>query len=173
MIFAAVVVISFAATTMDTGVRLQRYIITELGVQYGVKAAQNRWIATLIAVGTCAALALGIDRGAGGMRLWALFGTTNQLTAGLSLLIVTLFLLRLGRPIWVTVVPMVFLFFMTTWAMVDNILRYWTDSEPLLITVGASIFVLEIWLIFEAVLAFRRTLAARDSTSAEETLKSA
>ena len=173
VIFAAVVVISFAATTMDTGVRLQRYIITELGVQYQVKAAQNRWIATLIAVGTCAALALGIDRGAGGMRLWALFGTTNQLTAGLSLLIVTIFLLRLGRPIWVTVVPMVFLFFMTTWAMVDNILRYWTDSEPLLLTVGAAIFVLEIWLIFEAVVAFRRTLAARDSTSVEETLKSA
>jgi carbon starvation protein len=30
-IFAAVVVISFAATTMDTGVRLQRYIIQEIG----------------------------------------------------------------------------------------------------------------------------------------------
>ena len=173
VIFAAVVVISFAATTMDTGVRLQRYIITELGVQYQIKAAQNRWLATLIAVGTCAALALGIDRGAGGMRLWALFGTTNQLTAALSLLIVTIFLLRLGRPIWVTLVPMVFLFFMTTWAMVDNILRYWTDSEPLLLTVGASIFVLEIWLIFEAVVAFRRALAARHSTPAEETLKSA
>ena len=168
VIFAAVVLISFAATTMDTGVRLQRYIITELGVQYRVKFAQNRWIATFVAVASCAALALGIDRGAGGMRLWALFGTTNQLTAGLSLLIVTLFLLRLRRPIWVTVVPMIFILFMTTWAMVGNLMRYWTDSEPLLITVGAAIFVLEIWLIFEAVLAFRRAMEERHQTAAKQ-----
>jgi carbon starvation protein len=39
-IFAAVVVITFAATTMDTGVRLQRYIISELGAEYRVRAMQ-------------------------------------------------------------------------------------------------------------------------------------
>ena len=52
--FAAVVVISFAATTMDTGVRLQRYIISELGAEYSIKFAQNRWIATTLAVSSCA-----------------------------------------------------------------------------------------------------------------------
>lgn len=161
VIFAAVVVISFAATTMDTGVRLQRYIITELGTEYKIEAAKNRWIATLIAVVSCALLALGIDRGAGGMRLWALFGTTNQLTAGLSLLIVTLFLLKLGRNVWVTLVPMAFLLFMTTWAMISNLLRYVSDSQGLLLAVGGMIFVLELWLIFEAVVAFRRALAER------------
>lgn len=170
VIFAAVVVISFAATTMDTGVRLQRYIITELGAEYDVKPVQNRWVATLIAVVSCALLALGIDRGAGGMRLWPLFGTTNQLTAGLALLVVTLFLLRLKRPIWVTVVPMTFLLFMTTWAMIGNLLRYWGDSEMLLLGVGAAIFVLELWLVFEAVLAIRRFRTppeAPDTASAE------
>ena len=168
VIFAAVVVISFAATTMDTGVRLLRYIITELGVEYGVKAVQNRWVATFIAVASCAALALGIDRGAGGMRLWALFGTTNQLTAGLSLLIVSLFLLKLRRNIWITVIPMVFLLFMTTWAMIDNMMRYWTDSQALLLAVGGAIFVLELWLIFEAVLAFRNALKERDRTATSQ-----
>ncbi len=168
VIFAAVVVISFAATTMDTGVRLLRYIITELGVEYGVKVVQNRWIATFIAVASCAALALGIDRGAGGMRLWALFGTTNQLTAGLSLLIVSIFLLKLGRKIWITVIPMAFLLFMTTWAMIDNMIRYWTDSQALLLGVGGAIFVLELWLIFEAVLAFRNALQERNRTAANQ-----
>ena len=155
VIFAAVVVISFAATTMDTGVRLQRYIISELGEQYSIKAIQNRWLATGIAVASCALLALGIDRGAGGMRLWPLFGTTNQLTAGLSLLVITLFLVRLRRPIWVTVVPMVFLLFMTTWAMVVNLIAYVNDSRMLLLGLGAAIFVLELWLVFEAVVALR------------------
>ncbi len=161
VIFAAVVVISFAATTMDTGVRLQRYIISELGAHYRVKAAQNRWIATLVAVVSCAIVALGIDRGAGGMRLWPLFGTTNQLTGALSLLVVTLFLFRLKRPVWVTVIPMAFLLFMTTWAMVVNLVRYFSDNQYLLLAVGGAIFVLELWLIFESVGALQRALAQR------------
>lgn len=159
VIFAAVVVISFAATTMDTGMRLQRYIIAELGAQYRVRIVQDRWVATLVAVVSCGALALGIDRGAGGMRLWPLFGTTNQLTAGLSLLVVTLFLLRLHRPIWPTVLPMTFLLFMTTWAMVGNLIRYFTENQLLLLGVGAAIFVLELWLILEAVIALRKIRA--------------
>jgi carbon starvation protein len=158
VIFAAVVVISFAATTMDTGVRLQRYIISELGAQYRVRIAQNRWVATFVAVSSCAVLALGIDRGAGGMRLWPLFGTTNQLTGALTLLVITLFLARLRRPIWVTVVPMAFLLFMTTWAMVVNLLRYHTESQALLLAVGGAIFVLELWLVFEAVGAVRKAV---------------
>jgi carbon starvation protein len=161
VIFAAVVVISFAATTMDTGVRLQRYIISELGAQYRVKLAQNRWVATFIAVATCALLALGLDRGAGGMRLWPLFGTTNQLTGALTLLVVTLFLLKLKRPVWVTAIPMIFLLFMTTWAMVLNLVRYYSDSQSVLLAVGGAIFVLELWLVFEVVGAVRSAVAAR------------
>ena len=161
VIFAAVVVISFAATTMDTGVRLQRYIISELGAQYKVKAAQNRWVATFVAIAACAVLALGLDRGAGGMRLWPLFGTTNQLTGALTLLVVTLFLVKLRRPIWVTAIPMVFLLFMTTWAMVLNLVRYYTDSQAVLLVLGGAIFVLELWLVLEAVGALRKALAAR------------
>lgn len=160
-IFAAVIVISFAATTLDTSIRLQRYIIGELGVEYGLKALQNRWLATFVAVASCALLALGLDRGAGGMRLWPLFGTTNQLLAGLTLLIVTLFLVRLRRSAWVTAVPMVFLLFMTTWAMVINLLRFRGDSETLLLVVGGAIFVLELWLLFEALAAVRRLAAER------------
>jgi carbon starvation protein len=162
-IFAAVVVISFAATTMDTGVRLQRYIIAELGTQYRVRAAQNRWVATFVAVVSCAVLALG----AGGMRLWPLFGTTNQLTGALSLLVVTLFLLHLGRRVWVTVVPMIFLFAMTTWAMIVNLLRYWTDNQVLLLGVGGAVFVLELWLIFEAVAALRGLPRSRSARTFE------
>ncbi len=163
-IFAAVVVISFAATTMDTGVRLQRYIVAELGVEYGIKAAQNRWLATLVAVVSCAILALGVDRGAGGMRLWPLFGTTNQLTGALSLLVISIFLVGLKRRWWVTAVPMLFLFVMTTWAMVLNLLRYWDDRQPVLLAVGGAIFVLELWLIFEAAAVLSRRRRGGDDT---------
>ena len=158
--FAAVVVISFAATTMDTGVRLQRYIISELGNEYGIKLAQNRWAATTLAVSSCALLALGVDRGAGGMRLWPLFGTTNQLTGAMSLLVITLFLFSLKRKFWVTMVPLVFLLVMTTWAMVINMIGYWTSETWLLFGVGGLIFVLVLWLVFEALAAIRVAIAA-------------
>jgi len=160
-IFAAVVVISFAATTLDTSVRLQRYIIAELGAEYRIRSVQNRWVATTIAVASCAALALGLDRGAGGMRLWPLFGTTNQLLAGLTLLVVSLFLLRLRRPVWPTLIPMAFLLFTTTWAMTLNLFRFARESQGMLLAVGGAIFVLELWLLFEGAAAVRRVLAAR------------
>ncbi len=164
-IFASVVVISFAATTLDTAIRLQRYIISELGVEYGVRAVQNRWTATTIAVVSCALLALGLDRGAGGMRIWPLFGTTNQLLAGLSLLIISLYLIRQQRPAWVTMIPMTFLLAMTTWAMLINLQRFAGGDQIMLLVLGGAIFVLEIWLLFEAVAAIRRTRGAHEALS--------
>lgn len=157
VIFAAVVVISFAATTMDTGVRLQRYIIEELGAQYRVRAMQNGIIASVLAVVAVGALALGVDRGAGGMRIWPLFGTTNQLTGALTLLVITTVLLVKKRNAWVTGIPMVFLFFMTTWAMIEQLADHFA-SQWMLFGVGALIFVLEVWLILEAVVVLRKVL---------------
>jgi carbon starvation protein len=164
VIFAAVVVISFAATTMDTGVRLQRYIIEELGSQYRIKPLQNGLFASVVAVIAVGVLALGVDRGAGGMRIWPLFGTTNQLTGALTLLVITIVLLSLKRNFWVTAVPMVFLFFMTTWAMIDQLGRHF-GSQWMLFGFGAAVFVLELWLILEAVAAVRRALAGSGPTS--------
>ncbi len=156
-IFAAVVVISFAVTTMDTGVRLQRYILEELGSQYRIKPLRNGIVATLVAVVTIGVLALGVDRGAGGMRIWPLFGTTNQLTGALTLLVLSAFLWRLKRNVLVTALPMVFLFVMTTWAMIEQLTGFF-GRQWLLFAVGALILALEIWLILEAIAAFRRML---------------
>ena len=58
------------------------------------------------------------------------------------------------------VIPMAVLLFMTTWAMVGNLIRYFTESQVLLLGVGGAIFVLELWLVFEAVIAFRRIFGA-------------
>jgi carbon starvation protein len=166
-IFAAVVVISFAVTTMDTGVRLQRYILEELGSQYRIKVLRNGIVATLAAALCIGVLALGVDRGAGGMRIWPLFGTTNQLTGALTLLVVSAFLWRLKRNVWVTAVPMVFLFIMTTWAMLEQLAGFFRH-QWMLFGVGALIFVLEVWLILEAIVAFRKMFGGGDPGTPEE-----
>ncbi len=96
-----VMVVLFAGTTMDTGLRLQRYIFQEWGSIYNLNWMQNGAVATLLAVGTCLLLAFGAGGdGSGGMLIWPLFGTTNQLLAGLTLLVITVMLVKLGRPMW-------------------------------------------------------------------------
>jgi carbon starvation protein len=159
-IFAAVVVISFAATTMDTGVRLQRYIVQEIAELAGVRPlARNIWLATIVAVLVPFGMALvpGADeRGFTFGRLWTLFGTTNQLTAGLALSVIAVWVIRRGRTSWPVIAPLVFLLAMTSWALLLNLITFIEDQDWLLATLDAVIFVLAIWLIIEAVAGMNR-----------------
>lgn len=161
----AVIVISFAATTLDTSVRLMRYIINELGEEYSVKSLQKMHPSTLIAVGASAALVLLPEGprglGSGGYLLWPLFGTSNQLLAGISLLLVTIWLKRNGRSIIYTLIPMIFLLFMTLWAMAEQVIFQWSglgeaDANLLLFTFGAIILGFTIWIFIEAIVLFRK-----------------
>jgi carbon starvation protein len=164
IIFAAVVVISFAATTMDTGVRLQRYIVQEIAELAGWhKLARNLTLAGLVAVAIPLAMALipgGGDAGYTFGVLWRLFGTTNQLTAGLALTVVAVWVLRMRRNPIPAVVPLVFLLAMTSWALVlqfrDFVTAETWSERWVLAPLDAIIFVLAIWLIVEAALALRR-----------------
>lgn len=161
----AVIVISFAATTLDTSVRLMRYILNELGEEYKIKPLTKVHTSTLIAVGASAALVLLPEGprglGSGGYLLWPLFGTSNQLLAGISLLLVTIWLRRQGRSIIYTLIPMVFLMIMTLWAMVEQVIFDWSgwganDSNMLLFVFGAIILGFTIWIILEAMSLMRR-----------------
>ncbi|MGH3949618.1 MAG: carbon starvation CstA family protein, partial [Pseudonocardiaceae bacterium] len=113
VIFAAVVVISFAATTMDTGVRLQRYVVQEIAEIAGWRAlARNLTAASIIAVAIPMAMALvpgGGDAGYTFGVLWQLFGTTNQLTAGLALAVIAVWVTRRRRNATAVIIPLVFL----------------------------------------------------------------
>jgi carbon starvation protein len=156
----AVIVISFAATTLDTSVRLMRYILNELGAEYKVKPLTSLHISTMIAVGSSAALVLIPEGprgfGSGGYLLWPLFGTSNQLLAAISLMIVTIWLKRSGRSIIYTLVPLIFVLFMTLWAMTEQVFLDWsgwgeTDSNLILFGFGAVILGFAVWIILEAV----------------------
>ena len=161
-IFAAVVVISFAATTMDTGVRLQRYIIQEIGEIVGSRPLkENLWLATALAVIVPLALALVPpppgstgDTFAFG-RLWTLFGTTNQLTAGLALAVIAVWVTRRGRSATPALIPLVFLLIMTVWALLLNLRDFVQLGDWILAPLDAVILVLAAWLIVEAFLSLR------------------
>ena len=167
-IFAAVVVISFAATTMDTGVRLQRYVVQEIGELLNIRAlSRNLTVATTVAVVIPLGMALIPGEGEAGYTfgvLWQLFGTTNQLTAGLALSVIAVWVTRRGRNPIAALIPLVFLLVMTTWALIINLLNFIEAEQWVLAPLDALIFVLAVWLIVEAAMALLQARRERPAT---------
>ena len=161
--FIAVMVIAFAATSLDTGARIQRLVIAELAGNYGLRALTNRFAAG--ALGIAAALVLAVTQagGKGGLILWPLFGTTNQLVAGVTLLVVSVWLKRQGRPVVYTVVPMVFVAAATLVAMTGEVLGYFRDARWLLAGIGSVILACDVWILLEGL----RLLFGDAGTAAE------
>ena len=155
----SVMVISFAATSLDTATRIQRLILGEIGTAYKIKALDNRYLCAALAVIPALLLALcvelpGMGPGSGGFLLWPLFGATNQLVAGLTLLIATIYLWKTKRPIIYTLIPMVFLILITMGSMIFNFIAF--SNNYLLLILSGITRVLSVWLILEAVLVYRK-----------------
>lgn len=171
----AVLVASFAATTLDTATRLQRYVVQELGTTLHIPLLPNRYFATAFAVvlGGAVALFAG-EPGKGGLILWPLFGATNQLLAGLALMVISFYLWRRNKPVWFVLIPTVAMcllpmwalswqlfnqgngWFWTLWPMVTGAEAWaWKDSH-LWTIIGFSTLALQIWMIVEAFLLWPR-----------------
>ncbi|MEX2530626.1 MAG: carbon starvation protein A [Gemmatimonadota bacterium] len=163
----AVMAVLFSATTMDTGVRLQRYIIQEWGVIYGLPALTGRGLSTFLAVVACLALAFGAGGGAGtgGLVIWPLFGTTNQLLAALTLLVLSVFLMKLGRRTIFTLGPFVFLLFMTVFALLVQLAQFWRNGQYFLLAMDLLILVATIWVALESFRALGRARRERVTAS--------
>ncbi|MEE8166717.1 MAG: carbon starvation protein A, partial [Myxococcota bacterium] len=149
--FMAVMVIAFAATSLDTAARIQRLILAELADAYSLKPLTNRYLAGAVGIGTALVLAITQGGGKGGLALWPLFGTTNQMVAGVTLLIVSVWLKRQGRPFFYTLAPMVLVASLTAWAMVGNLIDYYANFEELwlLSLSGTVILALDLWILLE------------------------
>lgn len=159
----------FAGTTMDTGVRLQRYIFQEWGEIYNIKVFEKGWVATLLAVGSCMLLAFGAGglKGDGGMLIWPLFGTTNQLMAGLTLLVVTVMLLKAGRKVWFTLLPMAFLLFVSIVALLLQLRTFYTDGNWLLVVLDLVILACSILASLECISVLKQNWGSRNRSGVE------
>ncbi|TVS11231.1 MAG: carbon starvation protein A [Wenzhouxiangella sp.] len=156
----AVMAVLFAATTMDTGVRLQRYIIQEWGQIYELGWLRRNGPATILAVTACLALAFGAGGmdGTGGLIIWPLFGTTNQLLAALTLLVVTLMVVRLGRPPWFTLVPMALMLIMTLAALFYQLIQFYRAENWFLLGLDLVVLVAALAVVLEVTSTLARAL---------------
>ncbi len=166
----AVMVASFAGTTLDTATRLQRYVVQELGRTVGdsmppmrplAKPFTNMYFATGFAVVSAfvlAAIPLGEAEwgwssvGMGAMALWPMFGATNQLLGGLAFLVISFWLWRRRKPVWFAAVPAFFMLVMPAWAMLSQVGAWYEKKQFVLVFVAVTTVLLEIWMVVEAVL---------------------
>ena len=170
-----VFVASFAATTLDTACRLQRYVIQELASTMGTKKNpfklfQNKHAATILAVvlafSVAATPAPGADwsmqnAGKGGLNLWPLFGATNQLLAGLAFLVILFWMRRRKISLWFILIPAVFMLLLPGMAMSIELFKDggWIDKKNyLLVTFGIATLALELWMIIEAIIAWPKVI---------------
>ena len=163
----ATMVVLFAGTTMDSGVRLQRYIIQEWGAIYGIPLLNKGVFATVIAVAACLLLAFGAGgaSGSGGLIIWPLFGSTNQILAGLTLLVISVMLIKLGRPARYTMLPMIFVLITSSWAAIIKLMEFYRDGNWLLVVIDSVVIVTSVLVILEAasvIAKFRQGKAALD-----------
>ena len=155
----AVLVISFAATTLDTATRIQRFIISEIGSALNFKPLCNRYGATLMAVIPAIILTLWSvpDPVSGTMKqtawvLWPLFGASNQMLAALTLMVLTLYFWQRKKPILPIFIPMLFIMLITFIALIIKAQSFYYQGNTLLFSINLIMIGLIIWMIFEGML---------------------
>ena len=158
----AVLVISFAATTLDTATRIQRFVLSELGSAVNIKLLANRYIATAVAVLPALALTLWnvTDSSTGaakqaGWVLWPMFGASNQMLAGLTLMVVTLYFWQLKRPVLPVLIPMILVMTATLVSIVIKTIDFFANNW-LLFGLNLFLIVLILWMIYEGVQTINR-----------------
>jgi carbon starvation protein len=134
--FALMAFTTFIYDTLDVCTRLGRYIIQELT---GLHNRFGRWLGTVLTGGAPLYFLLQPGVGANGKALppvwkvfWNLFGASNQLLAALTLLGVTVWLWRTYRARWVwfvTGIPTVLMYMMSTWALTSMTLPKFRDAS--------------------------------------------
>ena len=154
--FALLAFSTFVYDTLDVCTRLARYILQEL---LGWKTIVGAFAATFFTLLLPFAFLM-LTKEKGYLVAWPIFGTSNQLLASLTLLAVSVWLIRTGRNAIYTLIPMAFMMVVTLWALVLQFLPFLTSllagkavpRDAMISGIcGIVLFALAVWLAWEAI----------------------
>jgi len=148
--FGLLALSTFILTTLDVATRLGRYIFEEF---FSLKGRAQQYFSTAMTLMLPVISVFVTFTDAAGHPLpawkaiWPVFGATNQMLAGLALLVIMVWLKKIGKPIGFILGPMLFMLGMTVWALVMLIGQY---RLSLIGIIAMLLFVLAVLLIVEA-----------------------
>ena len=172
--FIALAISAFMLTTLDTATRLTRFAWQELFLPKSgdadtgkpapvVRAFSHPIIATVVAV--LAAGYMAISGSAG--QIWPVFGASNQLLAALTLLVVTLYLVRRQANFWLALIPMAFMMFIAGWALLA-LFRVNLGVNTPLVMATAFLLVMAVMLAVQAATSLREAKAEDRAATQEQ-----
>lgn len=161
--FALLCFATFVFDTLDACTRLSRYVLMELlGWTTRGQALAATAISLVLPFIVMSLPPVVVDGAPQPLWrvFWSIFGSSNQLLAGLTLLGVSVWMARSRLPYWIALGPAAFMMVMTVWSLVLFIppyLKLWSAPEPinpfrhLQFAIVCSLLALSGWLVVEAV----------------------
>jgi len=157
----AVLVIAFAATTLDTATRIQRFIITELGIVLRFKLLTNRYAATIVAIFPAILLVFvnvslpsSTEAKQAARVLWPIFGASNQMLAALTLMVLTLYFWQKNKPVLALFIPMILVMLVTIATLCLKAMEFYSQNT-ILFVIDLFLIVLVMWMIIEGIIVFK------------------
>lgn len=152
--FTSLAVSAFALTSLDTCTRIARFMFQEY---FSKKGQRIHILSTNRMIGTAVAVILGGMLTLSGQfaQIWPIFGSANQLLAALALLTVSVWLYTKGKSVWFTVIPMLFMFTVTSSALVILIQKNFNAGNIVLTLLGSILLVLSLVLLSQGFMTYR------------------
>jgi carbon starvation protein len=161
-IFGILILEGFVITTIDTIIRLERYLLEELWEATLVKVPpilKNKVFNSLLAVGFM--MLLGFSNAY--QAIWPIFGTANQLLAALALIAVTAWLVQKSKRAYITAIPAAFMVTTTIISLVMLLERYITRGNWSLVVTDILLLILSVGVV---IMTFRYFYSLRSKLTA-------
>lgn len=157
-VIGILIVEGFLITTLDSAVRLNRYLFEELWRTIFARPPlfmQKFWFNSGLSV----ALMFLLAKTNGYKLIWPLFGSTNQLLAALTLIAITVWLHIAGKKNWYTLIPALVMMVTTIGSLSYSLVKnYLPEQNFLLATTDIILLVLSFGVL---ILAFKRLVKPR------------
>lgn len=163
MIFGILMVEGFIATTLDTAVRLNRYLFEELwGILF--KNPPRFLKHYLFNAGLSVVLMLFLAWTNAFTVIWPIFGTANQLLASLTLITLSIWLLERRKRIWFVSFPAILMTLTTVTSLIILGKRYILAHNLSLSIADVLLLLLSIALV---ILAIKKVLQTKKSVNCQ------
>lgn len=141
----------FIMTTIDTGTRVARYLLQEMGGLIWKPLARRRWLPGIMMTSLLVVFAWGYLIYSGSVStIWPMFGVSNQLLAAIALGIgvTILFKAKKFKYVWIPFIPMVCMYIITltaawqlTFVFINKAKASMNSMDKLILHVDAGLLV--------------------------------